>query len=629
MAENLVLDARCKYYVHRESSGKPIIAMAFHLHIPPDSVVKRGERPAFRLEEHVPSNPPKPPRVVEGNDLMSCWNDNDRTEWHVMGEVKHLNARVVLSARWTAESGESWSGSREFRTGNQVNVETDVFVEPVSVQLSRLLLGPLSAREEARHLSTGSQSDSECVSAITRHVHKRLLAGLGELWALGGLYACKNGRPLSECDPDTLDGSELQEAWAQAISEQIVGSCYAGAGPFMGARSFAPPNSGWADQHKMDAGFLQDIREAQRTGNNCHPLVFACQQLCTWVWFTLGYDTVADFPLDASFGASGSTVLGRRDIAGVQTAAGLAAAGFLSPGACLYVNGTRHVGVILRNFGANLVQLLDTGAWWFDRDMPEGSGNHDTATRPDINTGRICDHIIALPVESPDAAATRFRTSIKRLRSSRPLGCARLVIRKRASHDVVWRSERVPLYEVVGDAQRGYSISHLIASLRGCPHTDRYEVTWFVWGPEHVDPRPPSKSLKQLLGDATGDAAMNKIRYAILFGRQTDMRPGWWHLPPTDVNAPARRALSQIEIKTSGVPHVVGRARDGHYITFPADADGQATALPDGGANIPVFFGGNVSLNEELEELQKEAPPVNDDNNVFLCDIWATSEAGP
>lgn len=204
MAENLVLDARCKYHVHREAGAKPIIAIAFHLHIPADSVVSRGDRPTFRMEEHFPSNPPKPPRIVEGNDLMSCWNENDLTEWHVMGEVKHLNGRVVLSARWTSESGEIWSGRREFRTGNQVNVETDVFVEPVSIQLSRLLLGPLTAQEQARHLATTSQSDNECVAAITRHVHKRLLAGLGELWALGGLYACKNGKPLSQCDPSEL-----------------------------------------------------------------------------------------------------------------------------------------------------------------------------------------------------------------------------------------------------------------------------------------------------------------------------------------------------------------------------------------------------------------------------------------
>lgn len=372
----------------------------------------------------------------------------------------------------------------------------------------------------------------------------------------------------------------------------------------------------------MDAGFLQDIREAQQAGNNCHPLVFACQQLCTWVWFTLGYDEVAEYPLDAAFGPSGSTVTGRRDMAGAQTAAELTAAGFLAPGACLYVRGVRHVGVILRNYGANLVQLLDTGAWWFDRDMPEGSGNHDTATRPDLNTGRVCDHIIALPVESSDAATTRFRTAIQRLRSSRPLGYGKLVIRRRGTGDVVWSSKGVPLYDDVDGSRRGYSLSHLIASLRGCPYTDRYEAHWFVWGPEDRGRD------RQALGDATGTRAMNQVRYAILFGTPTHDRPHWWELPRSQANAPNHRALAHVEAQSSGIPRVVGRSRDGHYVTFPAYSGGNASSMSEDVKQlVPAFFGGSVSIESELTEMVAEAPPSNADNDFFLCDIWATSEA--
>ncbi|HEX8699574.1 MAG TPA: hypothetical protein VF815_12100 [Myxococcaceae bacterium] len=525
--------------------------------------------------------------------------------WLVMVVSRELTGTVTIDGTWKNAEGDAYQFSRDFNAGTPVNKQVGLGLTPMPFRLSKLLLAPLLNVEAARMKRTEGESHAQCVSAILSHVHERLVKGLGEMWAQGGLYACKDGKPLCDWELEGLSDKEVQEAWVQALLEQIVYSCYAGAGNYMFSRHKEVPTRKVLIQHQRDAGFLDDCQDALNASEPCHPLMFACQQLCTWVLFTLFHGTrpeaakkLAADPLDSSFDEVSRDFEKRYDGVAVRSASALETNKFLVPGACFYRSTLRHVGILVRTYDSTVIQLLDTGGWNFDFDMPEGSGTHDTSVKTALTYD--CQQIIAPKEISPND----YRTAAGRLRRSRPLGVARLAIFERTTRAHVWISPFLPMHEGEGEQLRGYSHSRLIASLRGCPHSDRYIVKWFVWAPNQIGgPKGATDDERK---------ANSHVRYVIMNGRKPDKDNLWWWQEPKTSGRPKVEIapLLAVEVSATGVPNVTNRTKQSEQTSFPGFINGTQpftaqveirppqpgqplpdTAIP---ANeVPVYFGGS------------------------------------
>lgn len=590
-----------------------------------------------------------------------------RLEWHVLFVSEEMQGDMSLQVTWKDNAGNSYVSESKLQPGTPVNQRNTLAVSPSTPSLRSLLFGPLLPSELARKAKTQKPaSDVDAVIDILRHVHGRMLAGLGEIWAGAGFSACKGGKALCDWDPDELDGAELQEAWAQAISEQIVGTAYNGAGNFLGAWSYNSPGDG---NHDRDAGFLMSIRSrlVSPAGELCVPLVFACQQLSTWVLFTAGHQKLAEDPIAATIGNKGNIDGDTVKLSGPPKLDDLKKAKGLLPGTFIFrhPSPTPHVGIIVRTPGLEAFQLLDTGGW--NSGPAEGSGNHDTSSLtklPNESNGFVIPKK-ALPNDLKDV--------IRRLRRARPLGVAQLAIFRRglendAKKGLVWTSGFVPLHEILLPNssplaqvdqirppenelvrhQVGYPISKLIASLRACPHSETYSIHWYVWSPLHG-------------GDSVrGAEKTNNLAYVIRNGLWTTPDSGWkkfwWNERSTDLVTPTnnvppeaegppygprpigRAPIIHLTVDGSGTPTVVRIANQfrplelNYGINIAQLREHNATQTPppahqafvdltarlDG---VPVYFGGKLGLDQERPTPSDTSHP-SPESDWFATDAW-------
>lgn len=529
-----------------------------------------------------PTTPPSLGKIVN----ISIGGDKYRREWHVLIGETQMDQKIDLKVNVENENGNPICESTiHLATSSPLNAQQDIALQPDAPQMRQLLFGPLLVPESDRMANAGPiikdgddpqavrpEREAQAVVEVLKHVHDRLRAGLGELWLAGGLSTRKQGRALSDWNVDDLTTeSELREAWAQAITEHVVGSAYVGPGQFMGSWVYNLP--GLSPQHMTDASVLMSIRRhlgtsrphtplaqggfgrSNATGELCVPLGFACQQLSAWTLFTAGHERIAEDPVSASIPHPGlveapqthslSNVL----LTPSRLRKGTPPDGF-APGTLLFRDTAAHVGVIIRTPGQESFQLLDSGGW--NSGAAEGSGNHDT--RPitqttDTSSGYVVPHP-AIPHD--------LKLVIKRLRSARPLGLAQLMIYRRKTTeleraDLLWSTGLVPLHEALdgtplpgttsmtgADAtvplppnQASYPISRLIASLRGCPHADELSVHWFVYTPVHG-------SGNSTLRDAE---KTNNIAYVIRHGNRptpdSQFQKRWWEEERSDLTLTA------------------------------------------------------------------------------------------
>ena len=164
----------------------------------------------------------------------------------------------------------------------------------------------------------------------------------------------------------------------------------------------------------------------------------------------------------------------------------------LRVGTCFYnlsSGGTPHVAAVLRvGRTPPRLQLLDTSGWIDDKDhrlkATSGGGGYmyDTPWRSMLRKGPIKTTTFTFTgvMQPPVIADSDLTTAIERMRTARMLGAVRLVVKERPTAEVWWVSQLLPM-ERDG---KPYSMSRLMAALRGCPHRKDVEVTWQVVMPQ-------------------------------------------------------------------------------------------------------------------------------------------------
>jgi hypothetical protein len=375
----------------------------------------------------------------------------------------------------------------EIGSFNQLNTDSSIELALGSPQLLALINSPdvVAAPDPP-----GAATAEAQVAAILEHICSRLEGGLGPVWRLDGalpMFAVDSKSapvPLCEADPEALlSPGHVEEAWAQAISEYLVGTPYLGpGGDYIGGD---------------DTTVFANAIGAEPSV----PIIYACQHLATMAAISRGFDGAASFPFDAQ---SADNVLlwdppGRVHnppaAAGGSSAAAGIDSGAVRPGSVYIVPPKhRHIAFVLRTLRSKRVQLIDTGAMWPAEGNPNNtvrahpiSGNYDTHDMTGIRADRNLYAIGSLGL------APRLAEAIKRLRASRPMGLARLIVLDRmtqsgkdvpsAGTDLPNRlryvSPWLPMWDR-SDLKRNYPISRYLWSLRNHPFRDAFEARWLI-----------------------------------------------------------------------------------------------------------------------------------------------------
>lgn len=410
--------------------------------------------------------------------------------WDVLCPQDFFQGTYRLTVTWQAASdGISRTERFDFSAGNTLNhpaVETIDFPVPRLCQLLNLVsIQPPPA-------STNSTPRSQVVD-ILRHVTTRLDEGLGPIWRSVAGLPTKNGLALRDVtDLSTLSLSELEECWAQHISEYLVATPYGG-----------PASNSRSGMRDPDFFAL-----CIRSTDPIFPLLCECQQLCTMSAITRGFDDAASHPIDshAPIGATymastwdtGST--GRIETDNHYCDGRFARDhGITSAGGIFVKTGLPHAAFVLRTMSSGQFQLLDTSAM---RTTPPhaspfpispgalSSGmNYDTSAADSVTTDSFT-HLGWI------ASRTRLAAGINRLRNSRPHGLARLVLLQRRgtapsdtdlSTRIQWASPVIPMWSRTSD-QMNYPISRFFWSLREHPHATDFEARWLLSIPQDLNP---------------------------------------------------------------------------------------------------------------------------------------------
>jgi hypothetical protein len=386
------------------------------------------------------------------------------------GEQRHFVGTVKARFDWTDTSGAPQNAEVEFQAGNPTNNAQTIQLSDSAPQLADLI-----QTATPPSMVSGGTTIADRVVEVINGVFGRLSSGLADAWVSGGAPT-KDGRSYLEVPLDDLQApEELEECWAQHISQLLVGSNYAGPG---GAYGLAD-----------DSDVFRKVADTTDPGA---PLCFACQHLTTMACITRGLDDAALQPLDAGSAARmasyqrGAASVGRTIDTSVQdnrAAATALANGVLVPGMCYVVENFRHIAFVLRALKSSSVQLLDTGAMTgtpgHSSPLTPGSGfNYDTS--PQTRITRTIKQIGVPPM------AGALRSAIERMRRTRPLALGRLVLVRRntsASDDMrtrlLYASPMIPLWNPSIPTEN-YNTPLLCWSLREQAHRDEIEAWWLV-----------------------------------------------------------------------------------------------------------------------------------------------------
>jgi hypothetical protein len=483
---DLVIDR--KYSIGKEDRDK----VTFSLHITPDALAPGPAGLQFSLEyllitEEDAKRKAKNPKAkpTPGNpqtDFMVAGEAEPGKpilDWSAYGEQTFFIGKMKARFDWADSGGAAQFAETEFDAGNFLNTQQSIVLSSSAPKLSDILQNT----KPPEMTSTAGASLERKVVDVLVGVNKRLEAGLKDAWILGGAPT-KNGKSYVEVPiAELTTPEEVEEAWAEHVSELLTATNYAGCGPTYGTK---------------------DSEVFRKTTDNDDPgaaMVYACQMLATMGCITRGLDDAAVDPLDSSDatpvtrykrGAAGTGTL-NTDSAN-KVAATAIANGVLAPGICYVVSDIRHIAFILRGVKPDRLQMIDTAAMWtkdpssdvpFD---PNGGLNYDTPAAKEIT--KSIKHIGVLP------KAAALRSAVARLRRTRPLGTGRLVLLRRDTNSgtamrerLLYASPAIPLWDP-SNPERNYYQTHLCWSLRDQVHRDVIAAWWLV----NVPMRDPMRS---------------------------------------------------------------------------------------------------------------------------------------
>ncbi len=454
-----------------------------------------------------------------GNAAPAASEDDDLTVFALVTVRRRFHQGVLVAiVDWTPKRDtEEVKGPQSFTKtepmGDQVNADqtrTGVTVVP---RISEALRAPLSPEEQVAIKTSESepQDDSRFVFngnqvlRVLKHIHGRLRAGLGGFWAAFGEQCLdpETQLALSEVPDDELERlsrDQLEESWAQLVSEMIVGAAYHGPGSYMAAGRVTDLPPGTHSVHLQDASFFRLVKRQAEAGDLVFPLNVACQQLSTMVLMTRSSDffELSRDPLDCGSPIPNGSLPGKQHFRGPKTSLTMAEAeknGWLAPGVSFFRDPRiRHVATVIRAFKSQRAQLLDTGGWntTFPEPFNVASGKTPGIAYDTKEVKQLNDTLKDLPgppqlgVAIPPAVSDdKLIEALKLLKRARPIGVARLVIAKRGvagEKGVLWVSRKLHLHEE-DDGFHRYPVTRLLASLRGCPHLDRLDVRWQLFVP--------------------------------------------------------------------------------------------------------------------------------------------------
>lgn len=486
------------------------IELRFDVRFPLELAPLRSNRPTFAIEyipppEALPKNkakPKTPPPTqpvtydVDAAGFEKVAGQTAVTWWSLSMVPTVFNGRTKLTVTWTPGTDTTpRTEAQSFSAGNQVNEPETITLSTVAPQISRLINSPSlknyeRAPEEKPDPAENKLQLQQLVTKLLACVVERLDQGLGALWRMESALPLFNGRPLCEVDVDALQGHPglLEEAWAQALTEYLACTPY-------------------VSLHSYTSGGDAAVFANAITAEPSVPITFACQQLATMSAIARGIDGAAAQNYDSRDcrNLTAWSPAGTKYTSGNEKSANAAdgiAAGSIRPGSVYVASGYPHIAFVLRTLTSGRVQLLDTGAMHPRNpsppppsEAPKLVGNYDTHaieafTTPIRHTGK-----------PGVVSASTLASGIRRLRQSRPMGLARLLVLSRACRDdnlaisttrteseitedgirhrLLYVSPWLPMWSK-SDPSKNYPITRLMWSLRNHPFCDKLEARWQI-----------------------------------------------------------------------------------------------------------------------------------------------------
>jgi hypothetical protein len=319
------------------------------------------------------------------------------------------------------------------------------------------------------------------IRVITDSIRQMMVSATAVAWDSLGVFPTPvfpSIEALSSFDPPP-SLALLEECWAQAITEALVGIPYAGSGP------------------TAALGNGQLFSRMADESDPIIPITGACEHLVTMALISRGFDGAADRPVGSHAGAAEALVAqlggtftstsGHRDVIKALSDPALA----VGPGSAYHFSESPHIAFILRTLPNQRIQFFDTGAMNsptdpaspgalnapHNQDYPAFPASDQTegivngpASRKKTYAGLWC-----APEQSPETLAK----AVDRLRRSRPFGLARLVLRYRGIADVreslLYSSPLLPMCA---------PILRYLFSLRNHPYCEQIEARWYIGVPQ-------------------------------------------------------------------------------------------------------------------------------------------------
>lgn len=386
--------------------------------------------------------------------------------------------------------------------------------------------------------------DAATVQAILDQVVARLNGPLDAIW-----NGCDGNHPEWAPKPTSTPAQkasiEADEIWARWCTELMVGTGYGGTPEY---------GSGIFNDEKFYRAFA--------ASNPVVPVKMACQQLCTYAYYSRGW-TFDEVQGNGLYGvtAAQNSHLDKLFESGWDTDAAyrVVKAGFgrakgpTSPGTLLAFRPIEkekddkkkqkpgsHVVFILRVAPRiSKAQFFDTGAA-LEPDTKRSKtgvaplaaknfngGNYDNRLFEDEVNVRIVPDVryVGIGVLKPKPPG-EITAAVAKARRVRPLGFARLAVLKRRTggayekSDILYVSPRVWMHDPSSDAN--YYISRYLWSLRQTPGYENVEVLWQISHPQDVAASQGSKDGK--VKPSPGDPFATKAFEA---ARTTPLKDVW------------------------------------------------------------------------------------------------------
>lgn len=421
----------------------------------------------------------KAPPPLDDDPLLS--------RWLITAPADVMTGELIFRGEWlTRSTGATTRFEERIPAGTDLNKDELTILLDTSVPQVASRINEVTPQV----LSASATDEPGKAIEILKHVQKLLDDGLAPVWASIEGLPTKSGTPLMAADPESLDPEELEESWAQMLSEFLVGTPYAG-----------PGVNTFGDATKGDALLFGKILDE---ADPAFPIIYACQHLCTAAGASRGISEAPTKPVDARSAAGmdawgeGAGRLVRTALAANAVATDALANDVLKPGTSYVASDVAHVAFVLRAFKAGRLQLIDTGgmrtspgvvtpfgaAGAVDESSSLTLGGLNFDTQLVTKVARPLRHI-GVPPPSDLAGA------IGRMKRARPLGVARCMLLDRLpdakakgvslQDRLRFASPLVPMWF----RDQNYSILRMLWSMRSHPHADLFEVRWWIAFPQH------------------------------------------------------------------------------------------------------------------------------------------------